>query len=206
MRRLAKLRIFGITIAILGVFLAIYWGRVSAQMHADFEQWTTDRPMESAIDLSQPGSITVPFHQTCHAAHAEVICLEIDGDEQIENPHEFFQELKGELIVTDGDGEEVERVAIDNESTRIWQDELIIARIYPFAKGQYIAKVNIDHGVTALSGRQQSIFAKYELCGLEAMPASIMGGAAMFAGFLGGIAAFCVAPGLVKNGIWQAGS
>jgi hypothetical protein len=49
--------------------------------------------------------------------------------------------------------------------------------------------------------KQQTLYSKYELCGLERMPAMIVGVGAFGAGLIGIVAAVCVLPGLVRSGI-----
>ena len=54
-----------------------------------------------------------------------------------------------------------------------------------------------------LAGREQTIYAEYQLCGLEQLPAIIAGAFATGAGVIGVVAAVCVLPGLLRCGIWR---
>jgi hypothetical protein len=52
-------------------------------------------------------------------------------------------------------------------------------------------------------GEALFLYAKYQLCGLERMPATIAGAFAFGAGMIGLVAGVCAFPGLLRCGIWR---
>jgi hypothetical protein len=72
----------------------------------------------------------------------------------------------------------------------------------PFRTGDYVVTIRVDSGAAALAEKQQTIYAKYQFCGLEQMPATIAGAIAFGAGIIGLVAAVCLLPGLLRRGIF----
>jgi hypothetical protein len=200
MRRIATGRIVGLFIAILGLSASAWWARDAVRMYAELDQWLIARPMETAIDLSQPGEIARPFHQTCNTSCKEALYLECSLDAQ-QNVQDLFKGLSGSVVIKDLGGKEIKTVPISDESVSYWQGKLILAQFTPFLKGDYVATIHIDSGAPALIDKQQTLYAKYELCGLERMPAMIVSVGAFGAGLIGIGAAVCVWPRLVRSGI-----
>ena len=204
MRQIATGRIVGLLIAIIGVGVAIWCARDAIRMNAEFHQWLDARPMETAIDLSKPGETTVPFHQTCSISHGEALYLDCDLDEESkQNTEELFAALSGNVIIKDSNGNEIESVKINNTTVQYWDGKIILTGFAPFRNGDYNATIRIDSGVAALADKEQAIYAKYQLCGLEQMPAMIAGAFAFGAGIIGLVAAVSVLPGLLQCGIWR---
>jgi hypothetical protein len=75
-----------------------------------------------------------------------------------------------------------------------------LADIRTFAEGDYTAALRVTSCAKLLSGRQQMIYAKYFLCGLEIMPKYILIAFAIGAGLIGLIAASFSLPGLLRHG------
>jgi len=46
---------------------------------------------------------------------------------------------------------------------------------HPFANGDYIVEIEIEQGTSAIDGRRHELYARNELCGLELMPAYVLG-------------------------------
>ena len=204
MRRIAIGRIIGLLLAIIGIGVSVWYARESLRMNAEFHQWIGARPMETAIDLSQPGETTVPFHQTCCISHGEAVYLKCDlnGDSQQEL-EELLKELSADMTITDSDGNEIEEIEINSRTVRYWDGRVVLAEFAPFRNGDYVATIRIDSGVPALAGKQQTIYAKYHLCGLERMPVMLAGAFAVGAGIVGLISAVCVLPGLLRSGVYR---
>ena len=200
MRRIATGRIVGLVIAILGLSASAWWACVAVQMYADLEQWLIARPIETAVDLSQPGEIARPFHQTCNTSCKEALYLDCDLDAR-KNVQDLFKGLSGSVVIKDLEGNEIKTVPISDESVSYWQGKLLLAQFTPFRKGDYVATIHINSGASALMDKQQTLYAKYELCGIERMPAMIVGVGAFGAGLIGVVAAVCVLPGLMRSGI-----
>jgi len=197
-------RVIGLVLAVLGIGLSICFGYTAVRMDADFHEWLVARPMETAIDLSEPGETTAPFHQTCGISHGEALYLECDlDDEARRNPEELLKGLAGVVVLRGTDGNEIQTLEFSDETIRYWNDSILLAEFAPFRTGEYVATIRIDSGAPALAGKQQTIHAKYQLCGLERMPAQFSGAFAMGAGLIGLVAAVCVLPGLLRYGIWR---
>lgn len=204
MRRIATGRMVGLLIAIVGIGISISCARDALRMNAEFHQWLVARPMEAAIDLSQSGEITVPFHQTCSISHGEVLYLECDLDDHLKEDAEgLFKELSGNVVIKDSDGAEIESVKFNNNTVECWDGRIMLTGFVPFCSGDYVATIRVDSGAPALADKQQTVYAKYQLCGLEQMPAMITGAFAFGAGIIGLAAAVCVLPGLLSCGIWR---
>src|SRR5690606_18972909 len=103
----------------------------------------------------------------------------------------------------DADGVEIESTEINNKTAYRWSGETILAQLAPFQKGDHTATIRIDSGASRLAGQPQRIYAKYQLCGLEKMPAFVVAVFAVVSGVVGLVLASCVAPGLRRHGIWR---
>lgn len=204
MRQIATGRIFGLLIAIIGVGVAIWCARDAVRMNAEFYQWLDARPMETAIDLSMSGETTVPFHQTCSISHGEALYLDCDLDDDLKkNTEELFAALSGSVVIRDSNGYAIESVKINNKTAQYWDGKILLTGFAPFRNGEYTASIRVDSGVAALVDREQTVYAKYQLCGLEQMPAMIAGAFAFGAGIIGLVATMCVLPGLLRSAIWR---
>lgn len=205
MRQIATGRIVGLLIAITGVGISIWCAQEAVRMNGEFYQWLDARPMESAIDLSKPGETTVPFHQTCSISHGQALYLDCDLDDDAkQNAEELFAALSGRFVINDSDGNEIESANINHKTVRHWDGTIRLVGFSPFRNGHYVATIRVDSGVAALADKQQTIYAKYQLCGLEQMPAMITGAFACGAGIIGLVAAVCVLPGLLRYGVWRS--
>jgi hypothetical protein len=173
-------------------------------MNAEFHEWLVARPMETAIDFSRPGETVVAFHQTCSCSHGEMLYLDCELDDKSElSTEEPFATLSGSVVISDADGKEIESVQIDGKSMQYIDGTILLAGFAPFPKGDYVATVRVDSRVEALADSRQTLYARYQLCGLEQMPAMITGGFAFGAAVIGLIAAVSVLPDLLRNSIWH---
>jgi hypothetical protein len=204
MRQIATGRIVGLLIAIIGVGVAIWCARDAVRMNAEFHQWLDACPMETTIDLSKPGETTVPFHQTCSISHGEALYLDCGlDDESKKNIDELFAALSGNVVIKDSNGNEVESAEINSKTVQYWDGRIMLTGFAPFRNGDYNATIRVNSGVAALADKEQTIYAKYQLCGLEQMPAMIAGAFAFGAGIIGLVGAVSVLRGLLRCGIWR---
>ena len=205
MRRLAVGRIVGLLVAVVAVGVSAWRGHDALRLNAEFHEWIVARPMETDIDLAQPGETTVPFHQTCGVSHGEGLYLECeilrDSNRDIKG---LFKNFSGNVTIKDVDGNEIESVTMNDETVRGGDGQVLLARFSPFRRGEYVAVIRIDSGAAALEGKSQQIYAQYQLCGLEQMPAVVAGVFAFGAGLVGLVAATCVLPGLLRFGVWRS--
>jgi len=204
MRRIAIARIVGVFIAIGGIGVSILCALDAMRENAKLEQARDGRPMEATIDLSQPDETTVPFHQTFSRSHGEVLCVEFDHNIDAEaDLDELFAGLFAKVVIKDSDGKEIESLEIDNTSAQVWNDNIMLAYFHPFDEGEYAATIRVESGAAALAGKQQTLYAKYQLCGLEGAIVLIGFAFAFVAGLVGLISARCAFPGLVRHGVWR---
>ncbi len=200
MRRIATGRTVGLVVAIVGIGLSIWCACESIRLNAEFRQLLGARPMESAIDVSKPGEITVPFHQTCSISHGEALFLKCDLEDQSKQSAEkLLGDLSGSLVIKDANGSEIESVKINNTTVQDWDGKIMLTGFAPFRNGDYVATIRFDSGAAALAEKKQTIYAKYQLCGLEQMPATIASAFAFGAGMIGLVSAVCVLPGLLRK-------
>jgi len=212
MRKLAIGRLFGVMLVLLSILCAIFFYSSSKYMLREFQKWKTARPMTMKIDFSQPGTITVPFHQTCSRSHGEGIFLDCDiKDDEGNVPEGLLAGLSATIVISDQQGNEiVHRTLVDYNAEpfsgriiRVAPGEILLADIPTFKTGYYQATITINEGLPVLAGLPQIIYAKYQLCGCEQMPGAVFGIFSYCAVFFGLMAALVVTPGLWCNGIWR---
>jgi hypothetical protein len=70
-QRISTRRIIGAIIAVGLLAGAVKFAIDYRRMDRQFYEWFDARPLNVAVDLSQPGTVTAPFHQTCQVSHGE---------------------------------------------------------------------------------------------------------------------------------------
>jgi hypothetical protein len=201
MRKIAIGRVIGLLLALVGIGLCIWFASDAVRRNAAFYEWLDARPMETAADLSTPGETTVPFHQTCSISHGEALYVDVESDELASlSPEELLNGLSGNITIVDSAGAVIETARINSKTVQRWEGQIMLAGIAPFRNGDYIATIHVESGAPKLAHKQQTIYAEYQLCGLEKMPAMIAGVIAFGAGLIGFISSFCVLPGLLHSG------
>jgi hypothetical protein len=204
MRRFAIARIIGLLLALMGIGLSAWFAREAIRLNAEFHQWLVARPMEADMDLSQPGETTVRFHQTCSISHGEALYVDANLDDAAQqNLEELLDGLFGSVVIKERAGTEIESAMFSNTTAHWWGGKLMLTDFAPFQKGDYFATITIESGAPALAGKLLTVYAQYQLCGLEQMPAMITGVFAVGAGVVGLVSAMCVLPGLLRNGFWR---
>jgi hypothetical protein len=201
-RRFAIGRLIGLLVAIAGIGGSIFLARKALKLNAEYHNWVSARPMQSAVDLSTPGELTVPFHQTCSTSHGETLyfsCECTDGKD--DGPEARLRDLAATFVIRDAQGEVVEQVEINESTISVWNGRVQLAGFLPFRRGAYTATLTVKEGAPALAGCRQSLHAEYQLCGLEAMPAVIMAAFSAGSGLIGLIAALSVLPRLIHHGL-----
>lgn len=204
MRQIANTRIIGLLFGVTCVGASLWYGREALRLDAEFHEWLVARPAETTIDLSRPGVTTVPFRQTCDVSHGEALCLQTDlENDPTEDLEQTFADLSGTIVIHDLNGNQIQSAEINSETVHRWNGDITLTGFAPFRKGDYSLTIRVDSGASALSNQQQVIFAKYQLCGLERMPAMITGAFALATGLLGLVVVSCAAPGLIRSGIYR---
>lgn len=214
MRKLALGRMIGLLLTVLALSIAVMSGYEAWRYNQTVHRWETARPMETKVDLSAPGAVTVPFDQTCSVSHGEGLFLDCDlRDESGQVPEEVLKGLSGSLVITNEAGEELVRRALmgdDNEQRqepsvyrRLPSGEIMLVNLPTFAAGTYSATITVDQPALALAGHQQTVYARYRLCGLEQMPVALFGFVSFCAGFVTLVIGSFVVPAFRRNGVWK---
>ncbi|MCA9016250.1 MAG: hypothetical protein KDA77_13040 [Planctomycetaceae bacterium] len=205
MRTLAIGRIFGLLLTVISLVGAVVFVKASFYFNSQFQQWTTARPLETTIDLSRPGTVTVPFHQTCSVSHGECMMLECDlGEEQEATLEERLQGLSGSIVIKDQTGKEVVNQRLNvHQAYGLLNREIVLVDLPTFSTGNYQATISVETGVPVLADYPQIVYAKYLLCGMEQMPGVMAGIFAFCAGVVCLIAGLVVIPGFCRFGLWK---
>ncbi len=171
------------------VFLAgsIYFFVEHRIRRGDFHSWQTAEPIRLSVDLSKTNTYSAGFTQTCSNAHSQVLRLETGKTfTNEEDAVACVAGLKGRLRI-EGHGREglsntdfsdVSFVASSgmDPQDHAWRPAV---RFYPFRKGIYTLHLEIESDAPALRDVPQQLVARYELCGLEEMPAMVCAGLAL---------------------------
>jgi len=186
-------------LALIGV--AVYFGIAAWKWNSDFYKWVDAKPMQVTLNLTIPSTHTVPFTQTCVVAHGQSIHVAYDHpDVTDENIAEHFAGLKGSVTIRDLSGAEVLTKSFDADSVRLWGNDPLLVGFHPFANGEYSAEIEIQQGAPKIDGTQHDLYARNELCGLELMPAYILGAISAVASFIACMVACYTLPLIVCNG------
>ena len=160
--------------------------------------------MQTEINLSQPGESVVPFRQTCSSSHGESLCLSLGPDHDLsEDSLNLLEELSGTLVISDSNGVEVTSAIFSKATAWLWNGQLVLADLDTFQRGDFVATIRVESGAPALAGKQQTLYARYQLCGLEQMPAVVAGGLTVVSLFVTAATACFVVPGLYRYGFRQ---
>ena len=122
-------------------------GLRSLEDEADYHAWLTARPMGTAIDLSQPCEISLPFQQTCSISHGEGLYLQCDVETKLQaEPENLLKGLSGVVVFKDSDGRQIDTVKFDDKRARYWDDKILLSDFLPFRIGTYVAVIRVDSG------------------------------------------------------------
>jgi hypothetical protein len=159
--------------------------------------------MTASVDLSKPGQLATPFVQTCASSHGELVLLDVSPPILPATVAErVFEDLDATIVVSDDSGNELVRELIQGGTVQYWGDRhpILLARFDPFPVGNYTATINVESGDATLSDSEQTIYAEYQLCGLEGFPALIACAVSFFTVIPGLVTLFIVIRGFAKFG------
>lgn len=197
----AKGRIFSSVVLIAFGIASIYFGVASWRWNSDFYKWVYAKPMQMTVDLTTPSTRSVPFKQTCAMAHGQSIYIAFDNpNANDENIGEHFAGLQGSVTIRDLSGVEILTKSFDAKDMRLWGDDPMLVGFHPFKNGDYTAEIHIEQGATALGATQHDLYARNELCGLELMPAYILGAISGVAGLIACAVACYTVPAIARHG------
>lgn len=197
-------RIVGAIIAVGLLAGAVNFALDYRRMDREFYKWFEARPLTVAADLSQPSTVTAPFHQTCQVSHGEAFYLTIKPA-SLNDGRNLLDGLAGTITIKDAAGNEVQSIKLAPVSNSFMNsgEPIMLEYFHPFANGEYTATINVESGAASLRGREQTIHAQYHLCGMERMPATISAFLAIVCGIPGLIIGVIVAKNFIKHG-WAA--
>jgi hypothetical protein len=199
-RRISIRRIFSLTVATSLLGGAAYCGLQWHRLHREFQSWIDARPLTTTIDLSRPGTVTAPLHQTCDMSHGEAFMLTVSAGGDHEQPQPL-KDLEGTITIKNAAGEDVESL----EMAQIINDHgldqpIMLVYFHPFPVGEYTATITVIHGAEALSGADQTVHVEYLLCGLEQLPQLFAGGLTFVLALPGLIVATLTTIGVTRHG------
>ncbi len=198
---LAKGRIFAFLILLALGSTSIYFGVAAWRWNSNFYRWVDAKPMQMTIDLTTPATHAAPFEQTCAIAHSQSIYVTLnDPDITDENVGEYFAGLQGSVTIRDLSGTEILTTPFHADGMQRWSDDPLLVSFHPFANGDYTAELNIEQGATMLADTQHDLYARYDLCGLELMPAYILGAISAAAGLIACGVASVTLPSIARHG------
>jgi hypothetical protein len=200
-KTIAKGKIVACAFLLAFIGISVYFGIGSWKWNSDFHEWIEAKPMQMTVDLTTPSTHSAPFTQTCVMAHSQSIYVAYENpDANDENIAEHFAGLKGAVTIRDRAGNEVLTKPFDADSVRLWGDDPMLVGFHPFANGEYTAEIVIHQGASEIEGTQHDLYARNDLCGLELMPAYVLGAISAVASLIACVLAFYTVPSIVRHG------
>jgi hypothetical protein len=169
-RKIALGRLIALGIAAALTVFAVNATIAANHLSGRFAKWQTDRPVDALVDLSKPGTTTMPFVQTCYSAHSEEIFLEAEGVDMTTT--DALQNLAGTLSIDDN-GEPLVTANLADIGTFTdagGNHKFFVTSFFPFGPGTYTLKLQIDRPAEPLATHPQRLTAQYRLCGMEQYP------------------------------------
>jgi hypothetical protein len=168
-------RIVGAAFTLLASGFAIYMAITSYHSYQEFHALQVAEPVHFAADLSKVGMYEGPFNQTSRLAHGESIMLKLPAEPRGELPdYSVLEGLQIKGIIVTADGEEMtafESVPDPTESWSLPGEDIRLAMIPTIPVGQYTLRLHVIDPAPALADKQQIVSAKYDICGMEELPA-----------------------------------
>lgn len=189
-RKWSWLRAIGWIIAIGLIVAAATLIVEGTRWRARFDEWMVAKPVAFVADLSKPGQFTAPFHQTCEVAHAEVVGIEFAKGTPV--PKGATEGLKATIMVENGAGQCLVRESVPDDWSsamfgRVEDMEPLLRIESNLANGDYTMTIVVQEGAPGLAGIPTRVTARYELCGLEMLPAVFMERGGLACALLGGM-------------------
>lgn len=176
-------RIAGAGLSLVLAGLTVWLATVSSRGRRAFAEVGAAEPVRMSVDLSRPGEVEAPFHNTHRSIHGVVLWASgeaVEAGPESDAGSSPFAGLRGEVVIQDADGVEVARDAIEPDrffrGSRGWA----LTTVTQPADVGYRMMLRIDDGASGLEDGRVEVVGRYRLCGCEAMPAA-------FAGLLAGV-------------------
>jgi len=202
LRRISVSRVMGFIITVSFAGAAIYFAVESYAAARNFDEWLVAEPVNVEVDLSRIGVIESPFNQTCQISHGESILLNVaDAPPDVNT---LLTGLDGTLAIVDADGKSVVSASLArwHKSDSVSTDaSIVLADFLPFSNGDYTMRLEVTKPAIGLSKYKQRVHARYLLCGLEEMPAFILGVFAVGSGIVALLAGVICIPLSSNSGV-----
>lgn len=211
MRQLAFGRLILLAIALTAVFFTVKFAIDSNQWRNEFYEWVDARPMDTEVRLSEPGTYTVPFAQTCVTSDGVDFYIDIAPiDGSLDKTVDALDGLTGSVTIHDVEGRKIDSADFGPQTIGVWEDwidrdvdRIVLTGIRSFPVGDYTATLQIDTVADGFSTEPQTIYAKYPMNGLHLFPATLLTVLACVIGFIAFVLTCGILPGLWRHGIWR---
>jgi hypothetical protein len=206
-RSLSIRRLFLALMAIAITIPAIYYLCEYRSLNRQYYEWVEARPISLPVDLSEPGTYSAPFRQTCSISHGEGIFLGVQAPPDINvTAADIFSGLDATIVIMDSTNKELisRKFGTGGIVTGLEKNTIFLTDLDFIPNGDYTARISISKGASALRGMKQELFAMYMLCGAERIPVVVSFALALVFGipavFLCSIT-ICL---FYKHGIWRS--
>jgi hypothetical protein len=227
-RRVSVGRIICAVLAAILIAVTVFYAREWYKWGRELHECADARPASLAVDLSKPGRFTTPLNQFSTLPDAEGFYLSLGptpgsapgsdpttpgsaptipgSPPQSESIEELFEGLEGTITIVDQEGTEVLATSILPicPSEKVTEEPILIAFFIPFAKGSYIATIDITSGAPALAGVEQTLYAAYDIVGFEFIPGMIAVFYTIVCGIPAVILSVMAITRFARHGIWKS--
>jgi hypothetical protein len=171
-------RIVAGAVAALILVIAVNFLFASAQARSRADAARVAEPIRLAVDFSKPNTYMGKLsHTFCNACSD---CLEIVTESPFASPEDAMkiaEGLKGRLTITDSQGTVITERSFGPEirCTQVASGRWVpIIEFGYFPEGTYDLKLSIDAGAPLLVSVPHTLVGRYQLCGIEYIPAQIL--------------------------------
>lgn len=158
------------------LFACVYYASEHVRLSRELEAAKTARMGETQVDLSKAGQVRVPARFDFSAAHGLSLMLTGASESSLDG-------LGARVAVAVEGDRELKWRDIDLKYCRWIGDEVELYRTMG-APREFAFVLDVQRPAPALAGQQQKLYARYELCGLEALVVTITAAYAIGAGVL----------------------
>jgi hypothetical protein len=144
-----------------------------ADAKAPVDQALSAKPGLAHVDLTRPGSVTVPVPQSPGThPHGVAFYLELGGDSSPDKAHRL-KGLRGSVTLTDDTGAVVELRQLDESVTPVSErGNLYNLGFSPLVPSSgYTMTVTVEAGSPAMVGTGATVYGRYMVCEMELLPA-----------------------------------
>ena len=164
------------TIGAALLYACVYYAYEHVRLSRELEAARTARMGETQVDLSKAGQIRVPARFDFRAAHGISLILTGASEKSLGG-------LGARVAVAAKGDLGLEWQEIKLEYCRQIGDDIELCR--DGAPGQFTFVLDVQRPVPAMVGQERKLYARYELCGLEALVVTIAAAYSIGAGILG---------------------